>query len=76
VSKGGELNNFSDNRGGERFERLVFPDRLGGSQPPGQATVERLLLALAIGVWTLIAGRPPHKTRRAQFAHRASTLGV
>jgi hypothetical protein len=29
-----------------------------------------------IAVGTLIAERPPHKSRRAQFAHRASTLGV
>ena len=29
----------------------------------------------SIAVGTLIAERPPHKSRRAQFTHRASTLG-
>jgi hypothetical protein len=39
-------------------------------------TVFRLISAEAIAVGTPVTGRPPHRSRRARFAHRAPTLGA
>ena len=52
-------------------EKPSSPENL---QPKAQRTSNPRNVRIAVG--TLIAERPPHRSRRAQFAHRAPTWGV